>query len=159
MRRLWECDDWSRYLDLSCRHGLRLRFDAGVDPEVHRACLEFGAWLRREYEFPMRVPIYFKNKKYLISATGERASATFWGAFDKTLEPHIRIAVDDYEDILESFGKDNALAAILGSMAHELSHYFQWIKDFDIMDAKMERQAKYYSDVIVWDYAETREHP
>ena len=100
-----------------------------------------------------------KNKKYLISTTGERASATFWGPFDKTQEPYIRIAVDDYEDILESFGKDNALAAILGSMAHELSHYFQWLKDLDIMDAKMERQAKYYSDVIVWDYAETREHP
>ncbi len=67
--------------------------------------LQFGAGSAK-YEFPMRVPIYFKNKKYLISTTGERVYATFWGPFDKTQEPYIRIAVDDYEDILESFGKD-----------------------------------------------------
>ncbi|MCB6415509.1 hypothetical protein LI221_10615 [Faecalimonas umbilicata] len=60
---------------------------------------------------------------------------------------------------MERVGKDNALAGILHSITHELSHYYQWIKDYDIDIEKSERQAKYYATVIVEDYAETREHP
>ncbi len=63
---------------------------------------------------------------------------------------------DSKEDVLY---RDNALAAILNSIAHELSHYFQWIKDFDYSKKKEERQAKYYSKKILQKYAEIREHP
>lgn len=161
MRKLWICDDWSQYLDLSCRKGLRLRFDKGIDLEVHRACLEFAVWLRKNYEFPMRVPIYLKNKPFLRTLSGEIASATFFAPYDNAVEPYIRIAVGDYYDLLEERGKDDALATILGSMAHELSHYYQWLKNYsDSWDSKkLERQAKYYSREIILDYAETREHP
>ena len=41
MRKLWECKDWSKYIDWECRSGIRLRFEKGVDPEVKRACTEF----------------------------------------------------------------------------------------------------------------------
>ena len=33
MRRLWECKDWSKYIDTNRRTGIRQRFDAGVDKE------------------------------------------------------------------------------------------------------------------------------
>ena len=116
--------------------------------------------LREEYEFPMRVPIYFRAKKNIVSQkTGELVSATFWGPYDKTLEPYIRIAVGDYEDLLRDSGQDNALAAILHSIAHELTHYFQWIKDLNFVDSRGEKQALYYSREIIYDYAETRDHP
>ncbi len=159
MRRLWLCDDWGKYVPENCRKGVRLKFEKGVDEEVVRACKEFVAWLRKEYEFPIRVPIYFKNTKYIKSQNGQFVSAIFLGPYDKSLEPYIRIAVDDYYDMLTERGKDNALASILHSVAHELSHYFQWLKDLDSGKLNIERQAKYYADEILLDYAETREHP
>lgn len=161
MRKLWVCDDWSKYIEPDCRSGLRLRFDRGVDPEVRRACLEFAAWLRKEYEFPMRVPIYFKKTPVIHTLSGEVASASFFAPYDKSAEPYIRVAVGDYYDLLSECGKDNALAAILSSMIHELSHYFQWLKDFSFVwdEQKKERQARYYAREILLDYAETREHP
>ena len=172
MRRLWECKDWGKYIDWECRSGIRLRFEKGVDPEVKRACMEFVWWLREEYEFPIRVPIYFKaSKQVKARIKGELCSATFFGTFDLHEEPYIRIAVGDYEDLLkERFhgdvqeAKDNALAAILCSIAHELSHYFQWIKDREAWceledHTKYERQAVYYAREIVRDYADVVDHP
>ena len=159
MRLLWRCEDWSHFLESDCRKGIRLRFDNGVDPEVVRACKEFVQWLRSQYEFPMRVPIYFKNREYLIACSGEKCSATFFGPYDKRIEPYIRISVGDYKSMMESWGKSNALGAIIHSIAHELSHYFQWLKDIDFCDPKGERQARYYANAIIDDYKLVREAP
>ena len=142
-----------------CRRGVRLRFDKDVDEEVRRACKEYVYWLRTQYVFPIRVPIYLKAAKYVITSTGEKVSAIFYEPYDKSFEPRIKIAVGDYQDLLEEVGKDTALAAILRSITHELSHYYQWIKECDLDMEKYERQAKYYALEIVYDYAETREHP
>ena len=164
MRRLWAFCNWSQYLHGEYRCGARLRFDQGVDPEVRRAWKQFVNWLREWYEFPVRVPIYFKNKKQIKSRSGELASATFFGPFDLTQEPYIRVAVGDYPDLLAARGQDDALAAILGSICHEMTHYFQWIKQHDLwgnpmFDAKRERQALYYADAILDDYACYVDHP
>ena len=159
MRKLWECKDWSVFINVDRRKGIRLCFDEEVDAEVKRACKEFVCWLRKRYEFPVRVPIYFKSCKSIIARNGEIASASFFGPYDKEEEPYIRIAVGDYQEMLSERGKDNALAANLGAIAHELSHYFQWIKDCNFDEEKMERQAKYYASEILYDYAETRDHP
>lgn len=160
MRRLWECKDWSKYIDTNRRTGIRQRFDAGVDKEVHRACKEYIAWLRTQYDFPVRVPIYFKEREYIVTSKGEQCSALFFGPYDKSEEPYIKVAVGDYPKLLrECEDKDDALAANLYSITHELSHYFQWIKDLYLDDdPKRERQAIYYAREIVLDYAETREH-
>lgn len=159
MRRLWQCDNWSAYIEKGCRSGIRICADNDVNSEVKRACKEFIKWLRSQYYFPMRVPIYLKNTKQIKAMSGEMVSATFFGPFDKKQEPYIRVSVGDYEDLLIQRGKDNALAAILHSIAHELSHYFQWIKDCNITDKQRERQATYYAEQILYDYAETRDHP
>lgn len=159
MRRLWECKDWDIFLDSNCRKGVRLCFNKAVDKEVKRACKEYVSWLRTQYEFPIRVLIYFKPSKYVTTSTGEKVSAIFFGPYDKSLEPYIKISVGDYPDLLEEVGKDNALAAMLHSITHELSHYYQWIKEIDFSSEKRERQAKYYAAEIVYDYSETREHP
>ena len=52
----------------------------------------------------------------------------------------------------------------MNSIAHELSHYFQWIKDHEewcgLEDrSKYERQAVYYAREIVRDYADVVDHP
>ena len=53
------------------------------------------------------------------------------------------------------------------SIAHELSHYFQWIKRHEEWDGEgtyddqcgMMRQAVYYAREIVRDYADVVDHP
>ena len=64
------------------------------------------------------------------------------------------------------WGRDKALGAILHSLAHELSHYFQWLNHHDVWlsddpetNRRLERQAVYYADAILDDYAETVDHP
>ncbi|BCJ93592.1 hypothetical protein acsn021_11610 [Anaerocolumna cellulosilytica] len=141
------------------RTGLRFRFQREVNCNVKRACKDFGNWLRKEYEFPIRVVIYFKSTPYIKAMDGDYVSATFFEPFDKLVKPYIRVATGDYEEMLSEWGEDNALAAILGSVAHELTHYFQWINDSTLMNMGMERQANNYRKKIIKAYAKTREHP
>jgi hypothetical protein len=140
----------------SGRTGLRIRSEQGVHPEVRRACLDFAKWLRKEFKFPKRVVVYLK-KDYQINNrfTKELVSATFFAPFDKSKEPYIRIATGDYKEILEENGKDEALAAILGSVAHEFGHYYQWVDDLELDEEGAENNSEYMLDL----YAQTRDHP
>ncbi len=157
---IWTLIRWEKlYTPGKFRSGLRIRFDKGVDEEVKRAVKEFCMWLRREYHFPIRIPVYVKAKKKIAAMDGELVSATFFAPENRTEEPYIRVSAGDYEDLLARRGKDNALAAILRSIAHELTHYFQWINGLELTNRGMERQATNYSRYIVDEYAQTREHP
>lgn len=142
------------------RKGLRIICLHGVHPEVKRACLEFAKWLRKEYEFPIRVRIYLK-KDYQIKGRYNKkmVSATFFAPHDKTKEPYIRIATGDYLELFNERGQDNALCAILGSIAHELGHYYQWIDDLELDEEEEEKDAEEFSEEIIDLYAMTREHP
>ena len=85
---------------------------------------------------------------------------TFWSMEDDyTVEPYIRVAAGDYLDLCEKWGKDSALTAILLTIGHELTHYFQWINALELTLMGMERQATKYARYVLDDYAETREHP
>lgn len=138
------------------RQGLRIRCEQGVHPEVRRACLEFAKWLRKEFEFPIRVVVYLKRDYQIISrSTKELVSATFFGPFDKCEEPYIRVATGDYLELLEENGQDDALAAILGSIAHELGHYYQWIDNLELDEEGAENEREYMLDL----YAHQRDHP
>lgn len=156
----WKCNNWKTiYANTNCRYGLRLKFDKNVDNEVRRACKEYCKWLRGTYNFPMRIPVYIKGQEQIKANDGKKVSATFMGPDDKLIEPYIRVSAGDYQDLLNKRGKDDALCAILNSITHELTHYFQWINGFKQSVRSEEWQAKYYSEKIIDDYADTREHP
>jgi hypothetical protein len=162
MMQLWTLTKWKKYYasnEKNTRVGLRVKYDKEVNEEVKRACKEFCNWLRENYCFPIRVPIYIKSAKRIKAMDGEYVSATFFEPKDRDDEPYIRISTGDYEDMLKRRGKDNALAAILCSISHELTHYYQWINDIQLTEIGAERQAKSYANFILDEYAETREHP
>ena len=157
---LWNCKNWQNILNIeSVRSGVRLKFDSEIDPEVRRSCKEFLLWLRKKYYFPIRVPIYIKATPKIKSLDGNIAFATFFAPYDHNVEPYIRVAAGDYCNERKNKGKDNALAGILYSIAHELTHYFQWINDVKQTEIGYERQATRYSRNILNEYAETRENP
>ncbi|SFS76954.1 hypothetical protein SAMN05428962_2752 [Paenibacillus sp. BC26] len=138
------------------RSGIRIRTESGVHPEVKRACLEFAKWLRREYNFPIRVVVYLKRDYQIKNRyTKELVSATFFAPYDKNEEPYIRVATGDYLELVNDRGQDNALVAILGSVAHELGHYYQWLDDKELD----EEIADEYRDEIIEEYESTRDHP
>lgn len=124
---------------MSFRSGLRVRCEKGVNTTVREACLDFAVWLRLNMEFPIRVIVYLK-KSYQIKTIDRKewVSATFFAPYDKRVEPYIRVAAGDYEELVEERGTDNAIYAILNSMAHELVHYRQWIEDRELDEGEAE---------------------
>lgn len=158
---IWSMQKWQKELPPyeTMRHGLRLRCQRGTDPEVVRACKEFAAWLRTEYQFPLRIVVYIKAAEQIKARDGEMVSATILLPYDKQLEPFAKVSTGTYIDMVQRRGKDNALAAILRAIAHELTHYFQWINNLQLTEIGTERQATQYADYILDEYAETREHP
>lgn len=157
---LWSSKEWTNNIDvLHVRTGVRLRCDKNIDFEIKRSCKEFLAWLRRLYIFPIRVPIYIKESPYIKTSDGDKVSGVFFEPYDYRIEPYIRIAAGDYLSMKSEHGEDNALASILHSIAHELTHYFQWINGVELTEIGLERQAVRYADFIIDEYAKNRDHP
>ena len=145
------------------RGGIWLRFDPGVDPEVRRALMQFVRWLQTQYAFTVRVPVYVRAAERLLCRDGDLACGTFLGPSDPEQEPYIRLAVGDYPQLLAAWGQDSALASILRSLAHELTHYFQWVRDpvgYQTADeSRLERQADRCARETLYDYADVYAHP
>lgn len=157
---IWASDNWKNILDVrNIRSGVRLRFDNHVDPEVRRSCKEFLNWLRKQYYFPLRVPVYIKSSHTIKAIDGNSVSATFFEPYDYNVEPYIRVSTGNYAFTDDTQERDNALASILHSIAHELTHYFQWINGVKLTERGYEQQATRYARLILDEYAETREHP
>ena len=158
---IWTLTRWQKTYsrDEFGRTGLRLRFDKDVHVEVRRACLVFCRWLKTEYVFPIRVPVYIKSARQIKAMDGELVSATIFLPDNRFEEPYIRVSTGDYEELERRLGQDDALATILMSISHEITHYYQWINDVRLTSMGAERQAVSYARFILDEYAQTHEQP
>lgn len=158
---IWTLEKWKKYYfdDSQHRRGLRLRFESSVDTEVKRAIKEFCIWLRQEYYFPKRIVVYIKNERRITAKDKDLVCATFFEPINRMDEPFIKLATGDYYELVKNDNNDNALAALLYSLTHELTHYFQWINDINLTEIGFERQATAYSKLILYEYSMSREHP
>ena len=76
---IWIQEGWKNIItDPSRRKGLRFRFDKTVNPEVREACLKFAHWLRCQYCFPLRIPVYVKGDAKIRTKDGDRAVGSFF---------------------------------------------------------------------------------
>lgn len=158
---IWTKVAWRKYLaDYSVRRtGICFRYDKTVDPEVKRACLQFALWLRSQYYFPLRITVYVKKAATIRTKDGDNVVGCFFEPDSYLDEPYIRLATGDYDSLVHDRGKDNALADILSTLAHELTHYYQWINSIPLTPMGRERQASQYARIIMAEYALTCEHP
>jgi hypothetical protein len=138
----------------SIRTGVRIRGARG-HPEVRAAFVRFARWLRHEYEFPVRVPVYLFPGEHIVTVNGDRVSASFFAPDDRNEEPYIRIATGDFGELRKERGRDNALAAFLHSFAHELVHYQQWLAAGELSERGVVRRARR----IVERYALSTDRP
>lgn len=154
----WTCNKWKA--NPFFKKGLYIRVEASVDPEVRRAVLEFGRWLRSEYIFPAKVIVYVKASKFVRGTDGELYYGTCLKPGDPNDYPHIKISTGDYPETIRDRGQDNALAAYLECLLEMLTYYFQWVNDMDDMTEEEEmRDAERCANRILKKYATTRDHP
>lgn len=158
---IWTINDWEKILpkNIARRTGIRFRYDKDVHFEVKRACSQFAIWLRTQYYFPLRVAVYVKGTKTIRTQDGENVVGSFFEPYSYLDEPYIKIATGDYDELVSDLGDDNALASILLSLAHELTHYYQWINNIPLTSIGRERQAARYANYIIDEYSLTRDHP
>lgn len=123
------------------RRGLRIRGERG-NPEVREALIKFARWLRQVYDFPVRVPVYLLPGEQVVTDNGDRCSATFFAPWKTTEEPYIRIATGDCPKLKRERGRNNALAAFVCSMAHEVVHYQQWVHKNDLAERGVSARAR-----------------
>jgi hypothetical protein len=109
------------------RTGLYIRGRRG-EPEVRVALIKFARWLRSEYEFPIRVPVYLSPNKFIRTMHSDDVSASFFAPWDCNAEPYIRIATGYYKQLKEDHVRDNALSSFIISLSHEIVHYRQWVE-------------------------------
>lgn len=139
---------------LSNRSGMRLRFESGVDPELREALLRFAKWLRTVYEFPIRVPVYIKNRDFIVAVDKDLVAGTFFGPYDKTQEPYIKIAAGEFTKERKRINHRELVYNYFAVLAHELTHYYQWLGDQTLTARGEEWQASFYGNNVVYEYIE-----
>lgn len=133
------------------RTGIRIYSEKDVDIKLKKAFVDFAKWLRKEYDFPVRIPVYVKKDKYIKNSKGEFSSALFFGPYDKNEEPYIKIATGDFQELINNSGERNAILSILNSLAHEIQHYYQWYDDTDYD----EDEAELGAEELIYEYIDS----
>jgi hypothetical protein len=137
-----------------CRRGLRIRYGI-INKDVADSVRRFVKWLRNNYKFPIRIPIYLSTKPMVKAIDGDLCYSTFFEPFKKDVEPYIRVATGEYTQDKKELGKDNALAAPLSSIAFQLQYYFSWCQNEPIS----EKQARRRGRAVMRKYSSTVDHP
>lgn len=136
--------------------GIRCRFhDYGdiFDPAIAEEIKSFIAFLRKYYYFPIRLNILFCNTEGFKHHIDNH---TYYGAFydmgdeKKRVYPRISIAAN--------VTKNNSLQDVLFSLAHEITHYYQWyfMEDNERTDRSLEIEANKWSRYILNNYLDTK---
>lgn len=142
---------WQRYrlgrkgVDKS--QGISLRFEKGIEPEFRVLCIRFANWLRKNYSFPVHINIYIQDCEKIRLVNGQMAYGGF--RYFENRSPYIRIPARIEPDVRAEYEDLAIYHAILSSLVHELTHYYQWAAGLDQTDAVSERQANYFRFRIV----------
>jgi hypothetical protein len=108
---------------------------------VRGALIRYAAWLRRHYRFPVRVPVYLLPGEQFVTSEGNVAEMSFFAPTNRSQEPYIRIATGDFQSLKRQKGRDNALAAFIAWLNHQIVHYWQWIETGSTSERGVESRA------------------
>lgn len=62
------------------RTGLRIKGAHG-NPIVKDALVKYAKWLRKRYEFPVRVPVYLFPGDYIITSDYDEVAASYFAPY------------------------------------------------------------------------------
>lgn len=101
------------------------------------------------------MPVYLSPNKLVTTIDGKKVVASFFAPFDTDVEPFIRFATGDYEDLRREMNRDDCLATYIDILSHEIVHYQQWIKTGKIWERGVEKKAS----AMLRAYEKTVDHP
>lgn len=135
-----------RSVVLTGRPGLRLRFYAGVRPDVRERLKRFAQWLRRDLHFLHPVQVTVVPHALVMGHDG----AAGWGVFLIPPDDYVRGDVTRIYlaggavEVLEwhyQVAAPESLAKLMHSLAHEIVHYEQWRDGRPICERGVNRRA------------------
>lgn len=138
----------NEYIDSAEETGIRYVFPKGFKEDTRKEILQFIKFIRSNYYFPIRIKIWFVNETHFVSQIdGHKYYGVFFnGDSDKKTYPKIYIAAKQAER--------NSIEDILFSIAHELTHYYQWyfFEDDKRTDRSLEIEANKWTKYILCTY-------
>jgi len=138
----------NEYIDSAKETGIRCVFSKEFNEDTRTEIMQFIKFIRANYYFPIRVKIWFDNETHFVNQTdGHKYYGVFYdGDSDKTKYPKIYIAAKQTEK--------NSIEDILFSIAHELTHYYQWyfLEDDKRTDRSLEIEANKWTKYILYTY-------
>lgn len=140
----WKSKEYlKKYKDTENQGGITLSFDA-VPKELQEVIKDFTEWLTDHFDFPITINVIITKDNKLVLPNGKRVYSQF-----KHYESH-----SDCEIILAigRYKKRWTNHDILGYYIYELTHYMQWINQYDLMKTQLDKEAKHYKNVILNKY-------
>ena len=86
-----------------------------------------------------------------------RTESAFAGPSGDPMIAARRIAAGDFAELCQKKGEEEAVREILLCIAHELTHYYQWLNDIKLTERGEERQAAMQSKLVVSAYLSQRQ--
>ena len=137
------------YKDSSKSSGIRVKFKAyenNFDDSTLEGIKKFVAFLRKKYYFPIRLNVLFCDTEAFRHHIDNH---TYYGAFysmddeKRKIYPRISIA--------SKVTEKNTLEDILYTLAHEITHYYQWyfLEEEKRTDRSIESEANKWSEYIL----------
>ena len=134
------------------KKGVYVKIDKNVPNTVRTLYLSFIRWIRKNFEFPIKVTIYIKKDYRVKAKDGEMVVGTFGRPYTYGTTTYIRIATGDYYELLKQNNEEQVMWLMLLTLTHELSHYFQYINKLTLTEIEEEKQAEKHSNYILQQY-------
>jgi len=140
-----DMEEWKNLYPETEKKGISLHF-SNVHEYVRLSIICFIKWLREEVVFPVHVNVYCRYGEKVPCMNGRFAHGKFWFRYnDRNTHPRIYIGCGDFkkdDPVTEHLMDETDL--ILGTLMHEIIHYFQFINGMDMDRRGIEQQATYY---------------
>ena len=139
----------NEYINSAEKNGIRCVFSTGFDELTKNEIGKFIKFIRANYYFPIRLKITFFNEAHFVSKVdAHKYYGVFYDGDDsKKTYPKIHIAGKTTER--------NPIEDILFTIAHEITHYYQWyfLEDDKRTDRSLEMEANKWAKYILYNYS------
>ncbi|KOF55793.1 hypothetical protein AGR56_18555 [Clostridium sp. DMHC 10] len=120
--------------------GLNIRCESHIDLQLRDIIIEFARWIRKKYTFEIGVTVYVRNEFKSKAKDKQDFWASFFAPDNHEYNPYIRVEIKNHKADLADI--NDFRKSILGSIAHEIIHYFQWIEKADFCEKTAEGKSK-----------------
>ena len=110
---------------------------------------------QKKYIFPKKLNVYITDEAYVLTfIEKEQVTASIFFPDSERENPLIRVSTGDYSSMLIEDGRFVAVCSILASIAHEITHYYQWLRDVNC--SFNEEQARRKAVRVVYRYLDDK---